>query len=270
MSPVDRGQTPALGVGALGGTEGATRVADVLMCFVDPDRTWGVTELAGHLGLPKAVVHRILQSLASRGLVLKLPLSRYGVGPSAEELASPSRRSLRMVRAAGEPMHALRAQTRETVVVSGLMGYSRVGLHQLLGPQEVNVAMALNRPRPLVTGATGAVMLALAGHELRELAIAWAARSSSVPPEIRAAHDDDRWREMAARGFVISERSGGGEIGAIAAPVLDGEFGAVGAITVIAPVHRTDTKRLATMAPMVVKAAAAATKAIELERRCGS
>ena len=54
---------------AMTGTESANRVADVLMAFARSDRPLGVTQLAREVDLSKAVVHRILQSLASRSLV---------------------------------------------------------------------------------------------------------------------------------------------------------------------------------------------------------
>ena len=51
------------------GTETAARVADVLLLFTRGPAALGVSEIARQLGLSKAVVHRILQSLASRSLV---------------------------------------------------------------------------------------------------------------------------------------------------------------------------------------------------------
>ncbi|MGH3379398.1 MAG: helix-turn-helix domain-containing protein, partial [Actinoallomurus sp.] len=51
------------------GTETADRVADILLAFVDGPRTLGVSAVARDVGVSKAVVYRVLQSLASRGLV---------------------------------------------------------------------------------------------------------------------------------------------------------------------------------------------------------
>src|SRR5262249_1445924 len=48
------------------GTESAARVADVLTLFIAGPAALGVSEISRELGLSKAVVHRILQSLASR------------------------------------------------------------------------------------------------------------------------------------------------------------------------------------------------------------
>ena len=66
------------------GTESANRVADVLMAFARSDRPLGVTQLAREVDLSKAVVHRILQSLASRSLVQAVRgTSTYALGPAA-------------------------------------------------------------------------------------------------------------------------------------------------------------------------------------------
>ncbi len=51
------------------GTETAGRVIDVLLLFTDGPDELGVSRIARELGLSKAVVHRILQTLVARGMV---------------------------------------------------------------------------------------------------------------------------------------------------------------------------------------------------------
>ncbi len=59
-----------------GGTGATERVADVLLRFTDGPTTLGVTRVSRELGLSKAVVHRILQSLTGRGLIAYDPACR--------------------------------------------------------------------------------------------------------------------------------------------------------------------------------------------------
>ena len=58
------------------GTEGAGRVADVLLDFLEGPDSLGVSALARDLGLSKAVVHRILRTLVQRGLLETDPETR--------------------------------------------------------------------------------------------------------------------------------------------------------------------------------------------------
>ena len=71
------------------GTEGAGRVADVLLDFLEGPGSLGVSALARDLGLSKAVVHRILRTLVQRGLLeTDADTREYRLGPSAAALDS--------------------------------------------------------------------------------------------------------------------------------------------------------------------------------------
>ena len=64
------------------GTETAARVADVLLLFAGGPQYLGVSAISRELGLSKAVVHRILQSLVSREMLRTDPgVPGYRLGP---------------------------------------------------------------------------------------------------------------------------------------------------------------------------------------------
>ena len=64
------------------------RAANVLLLFAETDRRdLGVTEISNELGLSKAVVHRILNSLRVKELVeADEETHRYSLGPAAVAL----------------------------------------------------------------------------------------------------------------------------------------------------------------------------------------
>ena len=106
------------------GTEAADRVADVLLLFAPVRRTARASpSIARALGLSKAVVHRILQSLTSRSLVQGVP-GRRDVRPRAgghrARHQAWSQLDVRTRRGAGPAR--LRDQTRETTTLSVLVG----------------------------------------------------------------------------------------------------------------------------------------------------
>lgn len=57
------------------------RVLDILECFTSKNNSWGVIELAQKLDLPASTVHRLMNTLVSRGYLAKSPHSkRYKPG----------------------------------------------------------------------------------------------------------------------------------------------------------------------------------------------
>ena len=75
----------------------AARALDVLSCFSLQHSEWGVTALAGYLGLSKSVVHRPLRTLPGYGFVDQLPSKRYCLGPKTLELGNTFRFSRRFL-----------------------------------------------------------------------------------------------------------------------------------------------------------------------------
>ncbi|MGH3169723.1 MAG: IclR family transcriptional regulator [Trebonia sp.] len=138
------------------GTEAAARIADVLLMFTDGPASLGVTEIARELGLSKAVVHRILQSLADRSFVAADPVTHeYRLGQGAVALGTRVLRDLDLRRAARLVLRQLRDTTGETTTVSEVTNLSRVYLDQFESPQEIKMTVELGRRHPLHAGASG-------------------------------------------------------------------------------------------------------------------
>jgi len=249
-----------------GGTESANRVSEVLLLVLDGSRSWGVTEVSNATLLPKGVVHRILQSLESRGLVRRLPAGRYMLGPQAEALTSYQDRKTRLLGAAATPLRSLQTVSGETVVMSMRHGYSRLGVQQILGSRETTVAMALEQPKSLFTGASGHAILAHSDRHFRERAADWFGHGTDTVGAI-SSDRKPRWDLIEERGFAISERSGRGQIGAIAAPIIASEIGVVGAVAILCPAHRAQLSKLVRWAPDVATSARAISQAIGIMER---
>jgi len=66
------------------GTEGAARVVDVLLLFLDESNAIGISAVSRQLGLSKAVVHRIFRSLLAKDMVVQDSETKlYTLGPAA-------------------------------------------------------------------------------------------------------------------------------------------------------------------------------------------
>lgn len=239
------------------GTEAAARVADVLLMFANGPDALGVSEIARELGLSKAVVHRILQSLASRSMVRTDPGTReYRLGPGAIALGARALRDFDLRAAARPTLRRLRDLTRETTTLSALLGNSRLYLAQYESPQEIKMTVPLGRPFPLHAGSSSRAMLAFLPPETVEQVISDGLRrlaSETIldPDDLRR-----RLRETRASGYATSRGERQEGAGSVAAPVfgVDGEV--VGSISVCGPVSRFDPETVARYVPMVRSAAA--------------
>lgn len=261
--PVDAARSVRMNTG----TESAGRVVDVLALFTAGPAALGVSEIARELRLSKAVVHRILQSLASRSFVVADPQTReYRLGPGAVALGVRAMRDMDLRRSASPVLRRLRDETGETTTLSAPIGGSRVYLDQYESPQEIKMTVELGRPHPLHAGASSRAILAFLPEETHDAVIrAGLPRLTPLtiddPEELRR-----RLAGVRAAGYATSlgERQDGA--GSVAAPVfgLDGEV--AGAISVCGPVSRFDRKVVERYVPLVREAAREISRALGWDR----
>jgi IclR family acetate operon transcriptional repressor len=247
------------GRGAAGavGTEAATRVADVLLMFTKGPATVGVTEIARELGLSKAVVHRILQSLATRSLVRSDATTReYRLGTGAIALGARAMRDFDLRRVAQPTLHRMRDATNETTTLSARLQDSRIYLDQYESPQEIKMTVELGRPYPLHAGASSRAILAFLPKETIDRIIG-AGLARLTPETIRSPRElRRRLAETRAAGHAVSRGERQPAAGSIAAPVFGIDGGVVGSISVCGPVDRFDDAAVKRYVPIVHSAAA--------------
>lgn len=260
MAVRDRGDATAA---VASGTEAAVRVADVLLAFTEGPASLGVSEMARQLGLSKAVVHRILQSLAAKAFVVADPVTReYQLGPAAVALGARVLRDRDLRRAARPVLRRLRDDTGETTTLSEFVHLNRVYLDQFESRQEIKMTVELGRPHPLHAGASSRAILAFLPAEVIAQVI-----NSGLPSLTKATIRSATAlrRELAQvreRGYATSRGERQEGAGSVAAPVfgLDGEV--VGSISVCGPVTRFDAAAMDRYAPQVLAAARDVSRAL--------
>jgi IclR family acetate operon transcriptional repressor len=221
------------------GTEAAGRVADVLLMFTQGPAALGVSEISRDLGLSKAVVHRILQSLASRAFVEPDPRTRgYRLGPGAVALGARALRDLDLRRTAGPILRRLRDATQETTTLSALVRGSRVYLDQYESPQEIKMTVELGRPHPLHAGASSRAILAFLPEDMWD-AVVEQGLGQLTPITVDNADELRRLlTDVRSKGYATSlgERQHGA--GSVAAPVFGMGGEVAGSISACGPVSR--------------------------------
>src|SRR5918995_5481643 len=150
------------------GTEGAGRVADVLLNFLEGPESLGVSALARDLGLSKAVVHRILRTLVQRGLLETDPDTRENrLGPSVAALGARALRDLDLRVAAMPVLRELQVRTGETTTVSAHVPGGRVYLDQVESAREIKMTVELGRRFPPPAGGSSTCIPPLPpGHQV--------------------------------------------------------------------------------------------------------
>jgi len=245
------------------GTEAASRVADVLLMFTRGPTAMGVTEIARELGLSKAVVHRILQSLSTRSLVRADPSTReYRLGPGAIALGARAMRDFDLRQAAQPTLRRMRDITTETTTLSARLQDSRIYLDQFESPQEIKMTVELGRPYPLYAGASSRAILAFLSDETVDRIIQMGL-DRLTPETIRNPRElRRRLAETRASGYAISRGERQPAAGSVAAPVFDIDGGVVGSISVCGPVDRFDDVAVARYLPIVRSAAREISRAL--------
>jgi IclR family acetate operon transcriptional repressor len=249
------GPAPGLGTSPVG-TEAATRVADVLLVFASGPSALGVSEIAASLGLSKAVVHRILQSLVSRSLLRADPVTReYRLGAGAIALGSRALRDLDLRQLAGPTLRRLRDTTRETTTLSGRVQDSRMYVDQYESPQEIKMTVRLGHPYPLHAGASSRVMLAFLPPEtvdriLEQGMVRLTTETVSDPAQLRQS-----LAEIRRLGYATSRGERQHGAGSVAAPLFGAGGEVLGSLSVCGPVSRFDPETVQALIPQVRAAA---------------
>lgn len=246
--------------GQTAGTTSADRVADVVVLFTTTRQPLRVTDVARTLGLSKAVVHRILQSLTSRSLLRQVPgRAEYVLGPALDAPASAASGPGALRAASTLILRQLRDQTGETTTLSALLGRERVYVDQRLGRREVTMEVDLGQRLPLHSGASSKAILAfLPGQEIEE-----AMRQLQAQ---QPGRDLDGYRtalaEIHRRGYAISRNERATGAVSVAAPVFGPDRDVLGSISSSGPMFRYEDGPQAAHTRLVVGAARAITAAL--------
>ncbi|RCG24711.1 IclR family transcriptional regulator [Streptomyces diacarni] len=250
--------TPSTGTqpAAQPGTETAGRVIDVLLLFTDGPGELGVSRIARELGLSKAVVHRILQTLVARGMVTLDHTSRlYRLGPTTAALGARALRGSDLRAVAAQPLRKLQEETGETVTLTALVPGGRAYVDQIVSTHEVKMTVELGRRFPLHAGSSGKCVLAFLPEGEREAILTGAL--PALTGSTRTDADTLRGELAAIRqlGYSTSQGERQADAGSLASPLfgLDGDVR--GSVSVCGPRSRFTPRFIDECAPRVSEAA---------------
>jgi IclR family acetate operon transcriptional repressor len=243
------------------------RVIDVLLAFTEGETWHRLTDLAAVTGLTKPVVHRILQTMMARELVVADGAShRYRLGPTAYRLGSSMARQSELRAAALPIMTRLADATQETINISARLGLRRVYVDQVESFQPIRITIQVGQQVPLSIGSSGHAILAfLTAAEIDDVL---AEPIPALTPSTVTDPDETRRRlaEVRTRGWSRSaaERVAGSS--SVAAPIFDPDGEILGAVSVAALATRVDDARARELGAAVVRASSEITARLGLGR----
>lgn len=221
------------------GTEAAARVADVLLMFTGGPEYLGVSTISRTLGISKAVVYRILQSLVSRDVLATTPgVTGYRLGPAAVALGASALRRFDAKIAAAPVLRKLRDQTGETTTLSGLVGDERVYLEQFESRAEIKMTVDIGTRFPLHAGSSGKAILAQLPDWRRDDILAGDLGAFTERTVTDRETLAEQLTAIATDGVAVSlgERQSGA--GSVAAALVTPDGEVHGAISVCGPEYR--------------------------------
>lgn len=215
----------------------------------------GVTELAMKLGLSKSNVHRLLQTLASRGYVTQVD-QRYTVTTRLWELGAMIISRLDVARVAAPVMQRLVAEVDETAHLSVLdmAACEVVSIHNVESAQPVRAYSRIGQRTPAHCVATGKALLSVQSPEALQ----------GLPEELQRFTPHTLYRRKDLLGALEKIRLDGystnvGEwreqVGGAAAVIYDHTGRPLAALGLTVPVERLKPEVMGRYIPLLTAAA---------------
>ncbi|GIF26430.1 IclR family pca regulon transcriptional regulator [Actinoplanes tereljensis] len=219
--------------------EALARGLDVLRSFRPGTPAMTLSEIAGHTGLARPTVRRILITLEALGYVRQAARG-YALTPRVLELGMAYVNSLSMWDVARPHMEKLVAQTNESTSMAQLDGADIVYVARVAVPKIVTLSVTIGTRFPAPATSMGKVLLAALPPTTLLKVVDEASRSGITPRwQPSSAELETSLREVRAKGWALADQDLAPGVRSIATGVRDGDGNVVAAINVT--VHAAET-----------------------------
>ncbi|MFE6888412.1 IclR family transcriptional regulator [Streptomyces sp. NPDC057694] len=226
----------------------------VLHAVARADGPHRLGDIAERSGVPKATAHRVLATLVEEGYVAADGEGRYGCGVQLRSLAA----QVLSDDAVGidAVLRALQQRLGQAVHLAVLSGDHATYTHKVDPGHAYRIATDVGTPLPLHATAAGKALLAhLPGREAADIL-----DRTGLPARTPRTHTDraalvEELAAIRAAGYAVDYEEADDSICSLAAPVLDADGTAVGAVSVSSLTFLVTEVQLAEFAPAVRQAA---------------
>lgn len=217
-----------------------------------------LSEVAERIDQPPSTVHRLLHSLAARGMVESDPATQaWNIGPATFRLGSAFMRRSGIVERARPILQALMKHTGETANLGILNGDAVLFVSQAETQETIRAFFPPGTRSPLHASGIGKALLAFGRPEvlrgyLDGPGLTQFTDKTLITPDA-LTQDMSRIR---ARGFSFDDEERTRGMRCIAAPVFDLTGEAIAGVSVSGPTHRIGHEHVKTLGAVVAAAAA--------------
>jgi len=207
------------------------RTAQVLKCFAQRPKGWGITELASHLGLAKSVVFEILSTLVDEGLVKKDEKKKlYLYGNELLILALKHFANIELIKISRPVLKKLSKELGETTMLTQIIGNKNIVIEKFNGASPIQFTLDLGTELPLYKGCSAKLYLAFLPDKEREKLInIHKIDFTKLREEIKTVRE---------KGYSVSNEEVFTGVRGIGAPIFDNYSGIVAVISVGGPTFR--------------------------------
>ncbi|MFG2089099.1 MULTISPECIES: IclR family transcriptional regulator [unclassified Spirillospora] len=212
-----------------------SRVLDILEAFSAERTALNITQISRHAGLPLSTAHRLVGELTRWGALEREPGGLYRIGLRLFEVAALAPRGPALRGAAMPFLEDLYEATHENVHLAVLDGLDVVYIERISARDAVHVLSRVGGRWPAHATGVGLAMLAHAGAELQERAIAGPLRrftdkTITSGPELRRV-----LAEVRRTGVAISDGQVETFALSVGAPVFGPDDAVVAAVAIVVP-----------------------------------
>lgn len=217
-------------------TPTSERVLMVLRMVAEYGRPVSASELIQASGLNKSTIYRLLASLRRWGFVMESD-ALYAPGPACLQMALNFDAVTLLSLHANDAMIDLRNTTQETVAVTVVMQQEAVCISMFEPRQSLRCSFEKGRSLPLYRGATAKCLLAHLPLPARQH-IAKTHISNMFEREIY----EKALLQIVQQGYACSESEVDDGVWGVSVPILSPNQQLLGALTLMAPIIRTQNK----------------------------
>jgi len=246
-----------------GGVQAVHLTFDILEELMAAKQELGVSEITQRLGSSKGTVFRHLQTLVERGYLTQNPRTlRYRLGASAHLLGEAARGSVDLLAIGTEALSKVQVATRQTAVLSRVIGRSVVVLNNVTGPSALEIGVKSGSELPLHASAQGKIALAFSR---RDLPSALGRHMLEALTDWTVTDVDALERELAAiraAGWASAYQEMLLGINGIAVPVFDDTGDCVASLAVVGSIQFVPQKPDAALLDPLIQSGAAMSAAL--------
>lgn len=228
-----------------------------------------LSEVAERMAQSPSTVHRVLHTLAARGVVETDPATQgWFIGPAAFRLGSSFMRRSGIVDRARPILRALMEHTGETANLGILNGDSVMFVSQAETHETIRAFFPPGTQSPLHASGIGKALLAFGRPEAARALLAGTGLQRFTDKTLITAEAlaEDMAR-IRTRGFSFDDEERTRGMRCIAAPVFDLTGEAVAGISVSGPTHRIGPEHVKTLGATVAAAAVELSVALGADRQ---